>query len=135
MEMYLNNPVWILCIFLCLATACENNTEPRNYTSISGLYTCQEISPHAGLKKYIVEVDKVVNQESLYIISNFHNQGSNEFLYAELKGDTLVLFNQAISNISVNGEGPVAADFRSINLNYRTDDGITLLDFNASYTR
>jgi len=118
-----------------MGSSCENNNTPVTYTTITGLYTCQEISPHAGLRKYIVEVDQVVDQDNLYIISNFHNQGTNEFLYAELEQDTLVIFNQAISSISVNGKGPVGNDFRTIDLFYETDDGITLLDYNASYSR
>ena len=122
---------WVL---LSMGTSCEN-TPPVTYTSIIGLYTCLETSPHAGIRKYIVEIDRVRDHENLYIISNFHNKGENEFLYAELEQDTVVIFNQVISNISVNGKGPIGDEFRSIDLFYETDDGITSLDYIASYTR
>ena len=55
--------------------------------------------------------------------------------FAEFIQDSLRIFNQVISELSINGKGPVAADFRTIYLYYETDDGITVLDYYANYTR
>lgn len=118
-----------------LVVACDRNTDPITPTSITGVYTCQESSPHSGIRKYFVEIDKVKDTENLYIISNFHNKGENEFLFSELDQDTLWIINQAITEISVEGKGSVESDFRSIYLYYETDDGITVLDYYANYTR
>ena len=116
-------------------SSCENENPPVTFTSVSGLYTCQETSAHAGLRRYFVEIDPVKDQENLFIISNFHNKGENEFLFAELVADTLHIFNQAITEISVNGKGVIAVDYREISLFYETDDGIATLDYQALYTR
>lgn len=127
----------IVILFMTLTgmVSCDQDTDPVTYSDINGIYTCQESSPHSGIRKYIVEIDRVKDMNDLYIISNFHNKGINEFLFAELDGDTLRIVNQAILQISVEGKGPVGNDFRSISLYYETDDGITLLDYSASYTR
>jgi hypothetical protein len=125
----------ILCLILTLGFACDQNEPQGEYTSIEGIFSCQESSAYSGIRNYLVEIDRVKGNEDLYIISNFHNKGENEFLYAELAQDTLWIFNQAISDISVDGKGPVGEDFRSIHLYYETDDGITVLDYYAIYTR
>jgi hypothetical protein len=122
-------------ITLFSVTSCDQSTQPGDFSSIEGIYTCQESSSHAGVRNYLVEIDKVKDTENLYIICNFHNKGENEFLFAELQIDTLVIANQPISDISVNGKGPVEPDFRTIWLNYVTDDGITILDYYASFKR
>jgi len=131
----LNKLLLSLSVIFSLGSSCETDNLPVTYTSIEGIYTCQETSAHSGVREYIVEVDRVKDHETLYIISNFHNKGENEFLFADLDQDTLIIFNQAISNLSVNGKGTVGQDFRSIHLFYETDDGIIALDYIASFTR
>jgi len=122
-------------LFVGLCTSCDENSPSGDYTSIEGIYTCQESSPHAGVRQYPVEIDKVNDSENLYIIVNFHNKGQNEFLFAELDVDVLLISNQIISDIRVEGEGLVDEEFKSIQLNYFTDDGINELDYYSSYTR
>jgi len=128
---------WMImtAIFAVVSTSCDKNSPPGDYSSVEGIYTCQESSPHSGLRQYPVEIDKVKGSENLYIIVNFHNKGQSEFLYAELDDDLLLISNQFISNIRVDGEGTVDSDFKSIQLNYLTDDGATVLNFYSSYTR
>jgi len=137
MKMEKRSGKWILILLmiLSLGASCEQNDPPADYTSIEGIFTCQESSPHEGIRSYLVEIDSVKDTDGLYIISNFHNKGANEFLYTDLDRDTLFIFNQAISDISVEGKGPVGSDFRSIQLNYVTDDGVTILDYYATYSR
>lgn len=127
--------VFILLLTGVAGIACEQQKPPANFSSIEGIFKCQESSVHAGARNYLVEIDKVKDEEGLFIISNFHNAGENEFLYAELDADTLRIFNQVISSLTVNGKGPVGSDFRSISLFYITDDGTTVLDYFAGLTR
>lgn len=123
----------MLLVGMC--KSCNETGPSGDYTSIEGVYTCQESSPHAGQRQYPVEIDKVNDSENLYIIVNFHNKGESEFLYAELDINTLRITNQTISNIRVDGEGTVDEEFRSIRLDYLTDDGASILDYYSSYTR
>ena len=126
----------LLCpLIFCLSFSCEPQESTGDYTSIEGIYSCQESSSHSGIRKYFVEVDKVGNADNLYILTNFHNLGDTEFIYAELREGKLYLVNQAINNLSVNGEGPVDQEFRSIELSYTTDDGIILLEYYAQLSR
>ena len=128
---------WILITTLLVGvcTSCNETGPSGDYTSIEGVYTCQESSPHAGLRQYLVEIDKVNDSENLYIIVNFHNIGDTEFLYAELDMETLRITSQIISNIKVDGSGVVSDEFRSIQLNYLTDDGAAILEFYSNYSR
>jgi hypothetical protein len=127
---------WFILIPLLagICVSCDE-TGTGNYTSVEGIYTCQESSPHAGVRQYPVEIDKVKDSEDLYIIINFHNKGENEFVYAELEIDTLRISNQTLVDIRVDGKGIVAEEYRSIHLNYLTDDGTTLLDYYSTYSR
>jgi hypothetical protein len=125
-------PVFGLLIGLI---SCEPTETPADYTSIAGVYTCQETSPHAGIRRYVVELNRVSGSDDLYIITNFHNAGEIEFLYAEKDGDSILINNQVISGLVVNGSGSIGEDFRVIDLYYETDDALTLLDYYARYSR
>lgn len=130
----INRGFFLILLLGSMCVSCDE-TGSGNYTSIEGVYTCQESSPHAGTRQYPVEIDKVKDSENLYIIVNFHNKGQSEFLYAELDINTLRISNQIISDIRVEGEGQVAEEYRSIQINYLTDDGNSILDYYSSYTR
>lgn len=123
--------VFILTVFLA---SCDNNPEV-NYSSIDGFYSCEEGSAHAGIRKYILEIDKVSSQDNTYIIANFHNLGDNEFLYAEYLQDTLYIRNQVVSVFFVNGKGKVYDDFKRIELFYTADDGVQELGYSAVLVR
>lgn len=117
-----------------LASSCEQETTGE-FTGLQGFYTCNESSSHSGFRKYIVEIDDVVNQSDNFIIANFHNLGDNEFLFTEYENDTLYIRNQVIGSVFINGKGKVYEDFRRIEMEYRTDDGVTILDYYALYER
>ena len=99
----------LLLLPLMVAASCEKRPE-NVYTNIEGVYTCNERSAHAGIRNFLVEIDKVQAEENLYIIDNFHNLGDNQFIRAELVGDTLFINNQIIINLTVNGKGAVSND-------------------------
>lgn len=122
-----------ILVFISL-TACDTNQD-RNFTSIEGFYTCEEGSAYSGIRKYILEIDKVSSQDNTYIIANFHNQGDNEFVYAQYQNDTLYIQNQVISSLFVNGKGKVFDDFKRIELIYITDDGVLELKYSALLER
>lgn len=82
-----------------------------------------------------MEIDRVRDREDLFIISNFHNAGENEFIYMELSGDSVLINNQAVSGLIINGRGAVGEQYRIIDLYYETDDAVTILDYYARYSR
>ena len=82
-----------------------------------------------------MEIDSVKSQAEQYIISNFHNLGTNEFLYSEMLGDTLRIINQVLGGLRINGKGWVSPDFRTIRFYYETDDALNIYDFYAVYSR
>jgi len=124
--------LFLMALFLI---TCDRNSDSIDPTGLTGVYTCQESSVHSGVRKYFIEIDKVKDAEDLYIISNFHNLGENDFIYAGYIRDTLWIDNQILGGVKIDGEGPVEGNFRSIFLYYETDDGVTVLDFYANYTR
>jgi len=120
---------------LIIPVSCEPAETPATFTSVSGVYTCQETSPHSGVRRYVVEINRVSGSDNLYIITNFHNSGEIEFIYTEKAGDSLLIDNQVITGLVVNGSGSIAEDFRMIDLYYETDDALTVLDYYARYSR
>ena len=91
--------------FLFLFISCEPEKTDKIYTSLEGIYSCEENSAYYGQKKYIIEIDEVSSQDNVFIISNFHDQGYAEFIYANLRNDSIFIQNQVISNLFVNGKG------------------------------
>lgn len=135
MERRSHKPPLLWLFILALTAGCETDPGTGSPSGLTGVYSCQESSPHSGIRNYLVEIDRVKDSDDLHIISNFHNQGENEFVYASLDGDTLRIVNQVLSGWSIYGKGPVASDLRTIYLYYETDDGITILDYYCTYTR
>jgi hypothetical protein len=124
-------------LFLCfiLLTACNKDPFNGELDDLTGVFSCQESSTHSGLRKYLVEFDPVANSPDQYIISNFHNQGDNEFIYADYHNDTLWIINQLSGDLRINGKGPVDPDFRTVRLYYEIDDGLNIFDFQVLYER
>jgi len=120
--------------WICTGTSCESSQEGVA-TSVTGVYSCQESSIQSGTRKYLVEIDNIKNREAQYIISNFHNLGTNEFLYSELQGDTLRIINQVLGSLRISGKGWVSPDFRTIRFYYESDDGLNIYDYYAVYSR
>ncbi len=118
-----------------MGASCDSNNTSGDYSSIVGIYTCHESSAHSGVRQYPVEIDRVKNSEDQYIILNFNNTGENEFLFAQQSNDTLLIVNQAIAELVVNGEGVIGKDFKSIQLSYLTDDGLTILEYYSTFSR
>lgn len=128
------NSILITCIaFLGLASSCEE--KEIEYTGIKGVYSCVEVSSHSGYRNYIVEIEKVNNQDGLYIILNFHNAGTNEFIYAEYRNDSIFMNDQVIGTFFVSGSGKVYSDFKRMEISYKTDDGVVELDYQAVFER
>lgn len=120
--------------WICAGTSCESSGDGVP-TSVSGVYSCEESSTHSGTRNYLVEIDSIRNREKQYIISNFHNLGTNEFVYSELQGDTLRITNQVLGGLRISGKGWVSPDFRSISLYYETDNAVNIYEYYALYSR
>lgn len=132
---YISKP-FITFIFISIFLyRCDTGNDNKVYQDITGAYTCEETSPYTGLHKYIIEIDRVKNKDNLIIISNFHNQGDSEFIYATLAGDSLSLNNQIINGLFINGSGEVNPEFNRIELNYTVNDGNEVRPFTAVYSR
>ena len=121
--------------FAILASASSCDEKEVEYTGIKGVYTCIEASSHSGYRNYIVEIDKVNNQDGLYILLNFHNTGVNEFIYAEYRNDSIYINDQVVGTFFVNGTGKVYSDFKRLEITYKTDDGVVELDYQAVFER
>lgn len=129
-----NKPVFTAWLLAILLTSCDEKPEVV-YTRVDGVYTCSEESVHLGYRKYIIEIDRVGETGDQYIISNFHNSGQSEFLYCMIRNDSLVIADQVIGNLFVNGRGTISEDYREIEVFYFVDDGVVELDYNAHFER
>jgi hypothetical protein len=125
----------IAALLLLFSSSCGDPNEDVVFNSVKGVYKCQENSVHSGFKSYLVELDSVKNQENLFIILNFHNSGENEFLYAIIRNDSILIENQLINNMFITGEGTISKDLKQMDVFYLTDDGLVQLDYYAKYFR
>jgi hypothetical protein len=121
-------PIILITIFSC-------QQSDMIYTAVRGIYRCEENSVHSGYKKYLVEIEEVNNNPGQYIISNFHNLGDSEFLYATVRQDSIFIERQINGVLYFNGKGIISKHFNRIDWNYTTDNGITELDYYATFSR
>lgn len=128
------NRILFLIGILMVSPACDTNKN-ITYTKVDGIYVCKQSSTISGTLKYIVEIDQVVSQENLLIISNFLNQGDLNFIYCEKQGDSLYIRDQQLASTTINGKGVIADDFKLVMLEYTTDNGSIIVDYFAEYTR
>ena len=77
----------------------------------------------------------MTSQDNVYIISNFHDQGYADFIYANLLNDSIIIENQVISNLFINGKGIVNNPLNEIKLIYTVDDGNQEIEYFAVYKR
>ncbi|MFW5644576.1 MAG: hypothetical protein ACOCZL_01560 [Bacteroidota bacterium] len=126
----------VLLFLLFFSISCEEEKTEKTYESLEGIYRCEENSPYTGHRKYIVEIDQVNDQENLFIISNFHNQGNAEFIYANRQNDSVLLIeNQLISNLYIHGEGTVNNGLNEVKMIYTVDDASMEVEYYALYSR
>ena len=93
------------------------------YTSIVGSWHCSESTIY-GSKNYLVDIDRKRTDTTQFLLSNFYNQGDNEFIYAHLNGSTLTISQQQIVNqIVKSGTGIVSSDFKTITFDCNIYDG------------
>jgi hypothetical protein len=125
----------VYTLSLMFLISCENKDTGRIYENIEGTFTCQENHPAYGIRRYLVEIDRVKNEADLYLISNFYDAGYNEFLFARLNDSDLTISDQVVTGLLVNGHGHVSADLKRIDWEYEVVDGIATQDILALYTR
>jgi hypothetical protein len=125
----------VYTISLVFLISCENKDTGRIYENIEGTFTCEENHPAFGIRRYLVEIDRVKNEADLYLISNFYDAGYNEFLFARLSSSDLTITDQVVTGLLVNGHGRVSVDLKRIDWEYEVADGIATQNILALYTR
>jgi hypothetical protein len=113
--------IYLMLLFL-FAGSCNNKI--IDYTSIAGSWRVQEVNPLSGTRVYIVEIDRSKSDTTQYLIRNFYDADINEFVFAQLRGSTLSLPDQTISNVRIkSGTGTVNKNYTSIEFDYNIYDG------------
>ncbi|MFP4042284.1 MAG: hypothetical protein ACOCZ4_01970 [Bacteroidota bacterium] len=136
--------IFTLFIFI---TACENELlNPAEDTSVlEGEWTVEEQSETYKSKKSSYRVYISVSEEDSTVIeiSNFYLLGyENSRISGKVDGKRIELFqNQTIDTEGitynvVSGTGVIASDYRSIEWEYKVDDGSGIVDnVTASYVK
>ena len=128
--------IFIALILLGLVS-CDK--EDRVYKSVTGSWRCEEFNPLFGISVYMVDIDRKKSDSTLYLLSNFHNQDSEEsieFVYAKLLDSTLTISMQSFAGLVVkSGIGAVSSDFTLIEFDYEIFDGVNDISVHAVYSR
>ncbi|MBN2485371.1 MAG: hypothetical protein JXB34_05320 [Bacteroidales bacterium] len=125
-----------LALFIVIgALACTDNSSEKNYSTISGLWNCDEIDEYSALRNYIVDIDNVVNSNNIFIIVNFHNAGNDFFVRATVNEENLIISKQAIGNYLVEGTGIISPDNKRIELEYKVFQESSIRVYQCLYWR
>ena len=125
-----------LFIGICLIAlvSCTSNA-PQVYTTIVGSWHCAESSVY-GSRNYLADIDRKLSDTTQYLLSNFYNQGDNEFILAHLSGSSLTIVQQQIVAQTVkSGTGIVSKDFKTITFDYNIYDGSNEIKVHSVYSR
>jgi len=127
----------ILIIILFTVSSCEKKV--KDYNSVTGSWRCEEFNPLIGIRVYLVDIDRKRSDSTIYLLSNFHNQDSEEsieFIYARLIDSMLIIPPQDFAGLSLkSGTGKISEDFRLIEFDYNIFDGMNDIRIKADYTR
>jgi hypothetical protein len=127
---------WFLFVgFTFLISACNEQEKGKVYQKPDGAWTAELSSAQSVYVKYLVEIDKVKTSSDVYIISNFNNLGISEFVYANLRGDSLFIENQSISGIFIDGKGKFNKEFNHLDITYKTDNGSMEIVYFGRFSR
>lgn len=125
-----------LVLFLALMVmACTESSKNTDYSTISGIWNCEEFDQYSNVRNYIVDIDNVVGYDNIFIISNFHKAGDDLFVRATVSENTLLIPQQAIGNYIVAGEGTITTDNKRINLQYTVNAGGGIKIYESVYYR
>lgn len=127
------NKVLLLSVFIVIL-GCNSN-KPETYTTISGLWKCEEIDELASVKIFHVDIDKVRSYDDAFIMSNFHNAGEETFIRVSVTGSKLILPNQYLQNILIEGEGNIGIEYKIITAEYSIEDGGRTANYIATFYR
>lgn len=124
--------IYATCISL-FSISCNKDD---SYTSISGIWTCEEINPIEGIRIYNVDIERRKSADSQFIINNFHNMGNNNFVFAIQDGDSLFIDRQSVFTESFdNGIGVIDSEKKRIELVYNNLNGANEIEVTAVYIR
>jgi hypothetical protein len=114
--------------------SCTNN-EPVVHTTIAGVWRCTEITNHTSSQSYLLDIQRSVSDTTMYIVSNFHNTGDNEFVKLKLTSTKLQLAEQPSANISIKNFSGTVESLKLIQLQYTVSDVKYDSSVTATYSR
>ena len=113
----------ILASFIFYSCEPDEDVTP---SSIEGTWKCKENHLVYGVQNYYVDIENDPNSNRVLIYNFLDLNASIEdslHVYATLTGKTLNIPQQIIEGHTVLGQGTVANNYKTINLEYTDDDG------------
>jgi hypothetical protein len=108
----------ISIIFILLA--CD--TDNKNYKTLVGGWKCTELNTET-LNSYIIEIDRKVQSDTIYIISNFHNLGHDIFVNIYSSNFNITIPKQWVNDIFLYGSGTISNDYSELKIEYVLEEG------------
>ena len=105
-----------------------DDTDSRDF--LIKTWRCTEHSDYGGTYDVVVTKDPIY--ENRILLSNFHELG-NETIYATLEGSMLYIPSQTIFDHTVEGEGAIASNQKTIDWDYSVDDGTGVENFTSTF--
>jgi hypothetical protein len=114
--------------------SCDDNA-PRIYTSIEGVWRCEEINSSVGTQRsYLLDIYQR-SDTTQYVITNFFNTGDDQTIVVRLKAGKLSMIEDPTANITVKSFSGTVDNLKQIRLNYTVFDGQRDNAVNAVFSR
>lgn len=101
--------------------SCDDKA-PRIYTSIEGVWRCEEINNSFGTQRsYLLDIYQR-SDTTQYVITNFFNTGDDQTIVVRLKTGKLSVIEDPTANIAVKSFSGTVDNLKQIRLNYTIFD-------------
>lgn len=126
----------LLLTIMLISSACKDDS-PATYSSIEGIWRCEESSATTGNRAYLVDIYRKSTDTTQYVITNFYNTGDMEYIVVKLKSGKLSLSQQPTADISIKAfAGTLTGNnYKNIGFSYTVYDGTRDINFTANYSR
>ena len=126
----------LLPLLLLLIASCEIDPPASNVDRIDflGSWTANEYEGDFAPQIYTVQVDALggVNEVEIF---GFYNITNGDPVKAEIIGTTLYIFEQTVNGYTFSGTGIIQPSLDVIDLSFTANDGGTIDQVKATWTR
>lgn len=124
-----------LAAFLFVTVSCEDDPiDVDDRTQWLGAWTCNETEGDFAPQSYTVTIYEGIQLDEIDI-TGLYNQGNSFTIYANVYGSQLVIPNQTVDGITIEGSGSISSSGNRVEIDFVANDGAGPDDVSGYMTR